>query len=289
MFIKDIFSTKKLSISFEIFPPKNDNSLSGIYKTIEELKGLKPDFISVTYGAGGSSKDKTIEIASTIKNKYNIETLAHLTCITSTKGEIDNILNELKKNNIYNILALRGDIPENFQVREDLNYKYAKDLIKEVIKKKDFGIAAAAYPEGHLESKDIDEDIEHLKEKVECGVDFLITQLFFDNNNFYNFREKLYKYGVNVPIVTGIMPVTNKNQIQRIVALSGAFVPEKLKSILDKYQDQPESLKEAGIEYAIGQVTDLISNGVQGIHVYTMNKSDVVGKIIKNISEADLK
>ena len=283
MFIKDIFSNKRLTISFELFPPKGDKNFGGINSTIEELKKLSPDFISVTYGAGGSSRSRTIELASIIKNKYDIETIAHLTCITSSKEEIDGILDELKSNNINNVLALRGDIPKDFKTKE--SFKYAKDLIYEIAQRKDFSISAAAYPEGHVECADIGKNIEYLKEKVEKGADFLITQLFFDNDNFYNFREELYKNNINVPVITGIIPVLDKKQIERIATLSGAIIPKKIKRIMDKYEHSPEALKEAGIAYTSEQIVDLISNDVQGIHLYTMNKHNAAKEIIENIHE----
>ncbi|KZL89802.1 methylenetetrahydrofolate reductase [NAD(P)H] [Clostridium magnum] len=285
MFIKDIISSKKLSISFEVFPPKNDMPLDGVYKTIGELAELNPDFISVTYGAGGSSKGRTIEIASTIKNKYGIEAVAHLTCATSTKEEINNILSELKDNGIENILALRGDIPDGFKISDNLNYKYAKDLIGEISERKKFSISAAAYPEGHTECSSLEDDIRHLKEKVDCGAEVLITQLFFDNNKFYEFKEKLYKHNINVPVITGIMPVVNRNIIERIGVLSGAFIPQKLKNIIDKYENSPEALVDAVIAYSTEQISDLIVNGVDGVHIYAMNKSAVAKRIMKNIKE----
>lgn len=281
MFIKDIFLNKRLTISFELFPPKDDKNFQGISNTIEELKKLNPDFISVTYGAGGSSRDRTIELASIIKNRYDIETIAHLTCITSSKEEINGILDELKSNNIRNVLALRGDIPKDFKTKED--FKYAKDLINEIAKRKDFSISAAAYPEGHIECGDMGKNVDYLKEKVEKGAEFLITQLFFDNDNFYNFREELYKNNINVPVITGIIPILDKKQIERIAVLSGAIIPQKVKKFIDKYENNHEALKEAGIEYASEQIVDLISNDVQGIHLYTMNKHNASKEIIGNI------
>lgn len=285
MLIRDIIANKKLSISFEVFPPKKDMPLDGVFKTIEELKNLNPDFISVTYGAGGSSKGRTIEIASAIKNKYGIETVAHLTGITSTKEEIKDVLDELKNNSIENVLALRGDIPNDFQINDNLDYKHSKDLIRDISERKDFSIAAAAYPEGHVEWRDLEDNIRYLKEKVDCGAEVLITQLFFDNNNFYEFREKLYKYNINVPVITGIMPVIDKKIIERIGMLSGAFIPQKLKNILDKYEGSSEALFEAGMAYTTEQISDLIVNGVQGIHIYAMNKPFVVKRIVENIKE----
>ncbi|MBC2579538.1 methylenetetrahydrofolate reductase [NAD(P)H] [Clostridium sp. DJ247] len=283
MFIKDILSEKKQTVSFEIFPPKKDQNLDSIYKTIAELSKLKPDFISVTYGAGGSSKDRTVEISSKIKNEFGIEALAHLTCVSSTKDEIKEILSELKNHNVNNVLALRGDIPKDFAGKEDLNYKYAKDLIRDIWDIGEFSIAAAAYPEGHIECTDIDEDIKHLKEKVSEGVDFLITQLFFDNNIFNKFADKIHKNNINIPVIAGIMPITSVKQIERIVSLSGAVIPEMLKEIISKYEHDQQAFKEYAIGYAIEQINNLINNGVKGVHIYTMNKPEVALKIMENI------
>lgn len=285
MLIKDIFTSKKTVISFEIFPPKKDYPVETIYETLDLLKDLTPDFISVTYGAGGSSKDRTVEIASAVKNKYQIECLAHLTCISSSKTEINTILNELKNNNISNIMALRGDLPQNQDFNFDnLEFKYAKELVKYISKTDNFCIGAAAYPEGHVECSDKEKDLLHLKEKVNQGVDFLITQLFFDNNYFYRFKENLEKINVNVPLCAGIMPVLNIKQIQRIVSLCGASIPSKLAKIIARYSDNPEALKQAGITYATEQIIDLISWGVDGIHIYTMNRPETTKEILKNIS-----
>ncbi len=283
MFIKDIFLKKSPVISFEIFPPKKEYPIEIIYDTVEGLKGLNPDFISVTYGAGGSNKDRTIEIASTVKNKYGIETLAHLTCYTSTKKETEFILEKLKRNNIDNILALRGDPPINkFHGKSD--YKYAKDLVRHIKKIGKFSIGAAAYPEGHIECNSLDKDIENLKQKVDCGVDFLVTQLFFDNEKFYEYKDKLIKKNIDIPIMAGIMPVLNKKQIKKMVSLSGATLPKKFIRILNKYEYQPEALKEAGIIYATEQIIDLLSWGVDGIHIYTMNKPKIASEIVQKFS-----
>jgi len=286
MLIKDMFVKRKPVISFEVFPPKKEFSVETIYETVEALKDLKPDFISVTYGAGGSSKDRTLEISSLIKNKYGIETLAHLTCIAATKEEVESTLSSLKKNNISNVLALRGDLPvdPNFKFPNPLHYQYAKDLIGHIKDSKNFSIGAAAYPEGHIECKDLALDVAYLKEKVEKGADFLITQLFFDNELFYNFKEKLIAQNINIPISTGIMPVLHKNQINRLVSLCGANLPKKFVRILEKYEHNAEALRDAGIAYATEQIIDLLSFGVDGIHIYTMNRPQVTRRIIENIS-----
>lgn len=277
---------KKPVISFEIFPPKKDDPIDTIYDTIEALKDLKPDFISVTYGAGGSSRDKTVEIASTIKNRYYIEALAHLTCVTLTEEKLESFVQELKSNNVHNIMALRGDLPEGYtdNLVKDNQFKYASDLIEKIRKEGTFGIGGACYPEGHLESTNLEADIENLKRKVDNGADFLVTQLFFDNELFYRFKDLACKKGINIPITAGIMPVTNKKQIERIVSLSGATLPAKFIRIMEKYKNSPQALREAGIVYATEQIVDLLSWGVDGIHLYTMNRPETCRRIIQSIS-----
>ncbi len=285
MKIKDLYNKDRTLLSFEIFPPKKDYPLETIFQTIEELKDLEPDFISVTYGAGGSSKDRTVEIAAKIKNEYQIEALAHLTCISSTTMEINHILEALKKNHIENILALRGDLPENpdFEFPSPLQYTYAKNLIHHINKSEKGSVGAACYPEGHPSCKSRIQDIKYLKEKVDAGVDFLVSQLFFDNELFYRFMEELDLAGINVPVSAGIMPALNTKQIFRMQKLSGCSLPPKFKRILDKYENNPEALKEAGEAYALEQIIDLMAWGVDGIHLYTMNKSETARKIAKNI------
>lgn len=283
MNINNLFNEKKLVFSFEIFPPKQESKIDTVYSTLDELKGLSPDFISVTYGAGGSlSKNMTCEISSIIKNKYKIEPLAHLTCINSTRNKVDNILSELKNQGIDNILALRGDLP--FESNIGGEFTYASDLISYIKDKKDFNIVGACYPEGHLESKSYEDDLLNLKKKEEAGVTHLISQLFFDNEYFYNFLDKKEKHGINIPIQAGIMPVINTKQIKRIVSLCGAKVPNKFIKIMNKYEYNPEALRDAGIAYATEQIIDLISSGVDGIHLYTMNNPYVAKKISESIS-----
>ncbi|MFA6940631.1 MAG: methylenetetrahydrofolate reductase [NAD(P)H], partial [Clostridiaceae bacterium] len=271
---------KKTVMSLEIFPPKTTSPIDTVLNTLEELKNLKPDFISVTYGAAGSGRSNTTKIASLIKNKYNIEALAHLTCISSTEAEIDNILKELKDNNIQNILALRGDIPVDTDVKGE--FTYANDLVQRIKEAGDFSVSAACYPEGHVEASNLIEDMKNLKLKVKSGADFLITQMFFDNGLFYNFREKLDLLGVNIPVSAGIMPVINKKQIEKITSFCGASLPAKFKRILLKYENNPEALKQAGIVYATEQIIDLLAEGVDGIHLYTMNRPEVAKKIFEN-------
>lgn len=281
MFIRDTFLEKQTILSFEIFPPKSNETLFNI---IEKLKNFDPGFISVTYGAGGSSKDRTVEIASIIKNKYSIEALAHLTCITSTKEEIEEVVENLKVNKIENILALRGDIPENFTIGKEHLYRYGKDLINKLKIDTNLCIGAAAYPEGHNECKDLDMSVRYLKEKVDAGADFLITQLFFDNNNFFKFKEKMYKYNIKVPVTIGIMPAVNKILIEKIQKLSGFMIPDKVKNFMNKYENNEEDLKKAGIEYASCQIEELLQNKVDGVHLYTMNKPGIVKSILDNVS-----
>lgn len=283
MKIKEIFNNKGVSFSFEVFPPKATSPVSTIYNTLEELKDLNPDFISVTYGAGGSlTGNRTLELSSLVKEKYNIEALAHLTCIGATKEEIKHILDDFKKNNIENILALRGDIPTGENVRGD--FKYASDLIEFIKSNGDFNIAAACYPEGHVRGRDLKEDIKHLKLKEEAGASHFISQLFFDNNHFYNFLEQKDKYNIKAPVEAGIMPVINKKQIERIVSLCGVEIPQKFIKIMERYEHDKDALRDAGIAYAVEQIVDLISSGVDGIHLYTMNNPYVARKITNSIS-----
>ncbi|MDS1002419.1 methylenetetrahydrofolate reductase [NAD(P)H] [Clostridium sporogenes] len=281
MHIKELFNEKKLVFSFEIFPPKVTSSIKTIYETLEELKDLTPDFISVTYGAGGSLKDnKTCELSSLVKNKYGIEALAHLTCINSTKEDIDLIIKELKENNIENILALRGDIPKDKNIIGE--YNYAFELIEKIKASNNLGISGACYPEGHIECKSLDQDIRELKRKVDAGAEHLISQLFFDNNIFYEFLNKTQQKSINVPIQAGIMPVVNKKQIERIVKISGATLPKKFMKILDKYEYDKKAMEDAGIAYAVEQIVDLVSSGVKGIHLYTMNNPYIARKITES-------
>ncbi|MGN0606421.1 MAG: methylenetetrahydrofolate reductase [NAD(P)H] [Oscillospiraceae bacterium] len=284
MKIKDMFSENKTVFSFEIFPPKKTSSIDTIYSTLEELHDLSPDFISVTYGAGGNGANSlTCEIASTIKNKYGIESVAHLPCINFTKSEITSILNEFKENGIENILALRGDINPDIPPKQD--FKYASELI-EFIKQTNnsFDIAGACYPECHIEAESMVDDIKNLKHKVDCGAEHLISQLFFDNQLFYSFQEKARIAGIDVPIEAGIMPVVNKKQIERMVSMCGASLPSKFSKMMQRYEYHPDALRDAGIAYAIDQIVDLISHGVDGIHLYTMNNPYVARKISDAVS-----
>lgn len=280
MRIVKLFEEKEFVYSFEIFPPKPVYPIDSVYSTIDELSKLKPDFISVTYGAGGSiTNNRTAEIASIIKNKYSIEALAHLTCVNSTKEQINHVINDLKEKGIENILALRGDIIEG---GEPLGiFKNSQDIIRFAKANSDFGISAASYPEGHMESKDKSIDIEILKLKEEAGADHFVSQVFFDNKYFYELLNKAEQKGVKSPIQAGVMPVVNKKQIERIISLSGCSIPEKFIKIINKYEHDKEALRDAGIAFALDQIVDLISSGVKGVHLYTMN-NPYIAKIITN-------
>ena len=282
MKISSLYNGEKTVLSFEVFPPKKNGSLETVYNTIGELQSLRPDYISVTYGAGGSAANNfTCDIASLIKNRYGIEAMAHLTCINSSKADVDRILEELKENNIENILALRGDINPDFEPKKD--FLHANDLVSYINTKGDFGISVAGYPETHFEAPSGVVDIKNLKNKVECGAQSIVTQLFFNNAYFYRFRERCDKEEIQVPISAGIMPVTNKNQIERMVSMCGASLPRKFVKMIQKYEDRPEALVDAGIAYAVDQIVDLIANDVDGIHIYTMNNPYIAKKITESI------
>lgn len=282
MNIADLFK-KKTVFSFEVFPPKKESGVETIYKTLEELKQLNPDFISVTYGAGGVgvANATTVDLCSKIKNEYGIETIAHLTCLYNTKEDIDSILEELKEKGIDNILALRGDVNPNFELKHD--FRYASELTEYIMSKNmGFNVSGGCYPEVHQEAESMIADIKNLKKKIDAGADHLISQLFFDNNAFYDFIEKVRIAGIDVPIEAGIMPVTNKKQIERMVSMCGASIPAKLSKVLQRFGDNPEAMRDAGISYAIDQIIDLVANGVEGIHIYTMNDPYIAGKITKS-------
>ena len=282
MHIDSLFLKKKSVLSFEIFPPKRDTAIKSIDETLEILAGLNPDFISVTYGAGGSEAGKkTIELAKTIKEKYAIEPVVHLTCMNHTKEDIRQILNDFQKEDIHNILALRGDKNPDIDTKSD--FAYATELVKLIKESGEFGISGACYPEGHIEAKSKEEDIIHLKEKVDAGVTHLVSQLFFDNDLFFEFQKKVKDAGIMVPIEAGIMPVINKAQVERMVTLCGASIPEKFQKIMKLYGDNKEALFDAGIAYAVNQIVELLAEGVDGIHVYTMNNPRVANRICEGI------
>lgn len=286
MKIKNMLDRKKFTLSFEVFPPKREGSIENLFSTIKELEELKPDFISVTYGAGGSTREKTIEISSKVKNEYKMEVLAHLTCVQSTKEDIAAILKALKKENVENILALRGDPPEGmekFQKTEG-GFGYANELVEFIRMCDDFSIGVAGYPEGHIEAPSLQVDMINLKRKVDAGADFIITQLFFDNDVFYNFRDHAMELKINVPIIPGIFPILNYNQVKRISSLSGVKITSRLGSKIEKNKDKPEEVEKYGVEYAIIQVENLLKNEIDGLHVYCMNRSQPVKKILKELS-----
>ncbi len=277
MKIVELFKRKTV-LSFEVFPPKRTSPIETIYDTLDELKALNPDFISVTYGAGGCENSKTtLSIASTIKNGYGVESVAHLPCINLSKEDVLQLLMELKKNNIENILALRGDINPEIPPRKD--FLHASDLVAFIKNHGDFNIIGACYPEGHCESGGLINDIRNLKIKVDAGTDQLISQLFFNNDYFYAFRERACLAGINVPVEAGIMPVINKKQIERMVSLCGVELPRKFVKMMEKYENNPVAMRDAGIAYAIDQIVDLIAQGVDGIHLYTMNNPYIAKKI----------
>lgn len=282
MKIKELLSQDKVNFSCEIFPPKKDGDFSGVLSVVDHISELGADYISVTYGAGGSTSKKTVEIASYIQNEKRKTAIAHLTCIDSTKEQVCEQLAGLKAAGIENIMALRGDKPKDFT--ESPHYSYAIELIQDIHANGDFCVGAACYPEGHVECAHKQEDIAHLKEKVDAGVDFLTTQMFFDNNLFYKFLYQTLAAGITVPIVPGIMPIINARQVKRSAELSGSTMPTRFLAIADKFSDDPLSMEQAGIAYATDQIVDLIANGVKYIHLYTMNRPRTAEKILSNLS-----
>lgn len=285
MRIKEHLMNGKVNLSFEVFPPKTDAKYDGVIAAVDAIATLKPSFISVTYGAGGGTSQNTVKIASHIQNELGVDSIAHLTCVSSTKEEVKRQIQELKENGIQNILALRGDIPKDSAFPIPNQYKYAYELIEDIKAQGDFCIGAACYPEGHVESEHKEDDISHLKQKVDCGVDFLTTQMFFDNSVFYNFLYRIREKGITVPVIPGIMPVTNGKQIARSCQLSGAVLPSRFRAIVDRFGENPKAMQQAGIAYATDQIIDLIANGIQNIHVYSMNKPEVASAIMANLSE----
>lgn len=284
MKVIDIIKSGKPSLSLEVFPPKTDDKFESVKSVTEEIAALSPSFMSVTYGAGGGTSDFTVSIANNIQDKYNVPALAHLSCISSTKERVQSQLAQLKEAGIENILALRGDIPEGMSM-DHLDYHYASELISEIKKSGDFCIGGACYPESHPESESSFEDIKNLKIKQDCGCDFFTTQMFFDNNILYNFLYRAREAGINVPIVAGIMPVTNARSIKRICAINNSLLPQRFIRIVDKFGSDPDKMMQAGIAYATEQIVDLFANGVNAVHVYTMNKPEVARAIMENISK----
>lgn len=288
MKIIDILNNGKMSMSFEVFPPKTDTAFENVSRATQEIAKLKPSYMSITYGAGGGTSKYTLDIAENIMKDFGVPTLAHLTCVSSSRETVRERIEEMNARGINNVLALRGDIPADMENddRSDWSYRYAVDLIREIKESGyDFCIGGACYPEIHPESSNQKEDIKHLKEKVDAGCEFLTTQMFFDNNLLYNFLYKIREAGITVPIVAGIMPITNANQVDRAIKLSGSFMPQRFKSLVDKFGSDPLAMKQAGIAYATDQIIDLYANGLTNIHVYSMNKPDVAQKIQANLSD----
>ena len=284
MKISDVLSNNKVTVSFEVFPPKQWDKIENTKALVREMSTANPSFMSVTYGAAGTQSGFTTEIANEIKNS-GITPLSHLTCLTSTRDKIHEVVTELKENNIQNILALRGDIPKGFVFPDEQYFEHAYQLINEIKELGDFCIGGACYPEIHPESKNMVEDIEYLKYKVDCGAQFLTSQMFFDNDKFLNFYEMCRIKGINVPIIAGIMPITNAKQIMRSIELSNCSVPKKFYRIMERFGDDAKSMKQAGIIYATEQIIDLMANGVNNIHIYTMNKPDVAQAIMSGLSD----
>ena len=288
MKIIDLITKESLSLSFEVFPPKSETSFESVKAATEEIAKLTPAFMSVTYGAGGGTSKYTLDIARNINETYGVPTLGHLTCVSSTKETVREKIEEIISAGIENVMALRGDIPENMKDsdRSGWDYRYAIDLVRELKEaNSDFCIGGACYPEIHPESATSKEDIKYLKEKVDAGCDFLTTQMFFDNNLLYSFLYKIREAGITVPVIPGIMPITNANQVERAVKLSGSFMPQRFKSLVDKFGDNPAAMKQAGIAYATDQIIDLYANGITNVHIYSMNKPDVAAKIQDNLSD----
>lgn len=288
MKVIDLLRKETLSLSFEVFPPKVDSSFDSVKNATEEIAKLKPAFMSVTYGAGGGTSKYTLDIAKNIKDKYDVSTLAHLTCVSSTRGTVKQRIEDLKNAGIENIMALRGDIPAELanSDRSTWHYNHAVELIRDLKESgADFCIGGACYPEVHPESLNQKDDIKYLKEKVDAGCQFLTTQMFFDNNLLYNFLYKIREAGITVPVVAGIMPITNANQVARALSLSGSYVPQRFKSLVDKFGHDPAAMKQAGIAYATDQIIDLFANNITNVHVYSMNKPDVAMKIQSNLSD----
>ena len=288
MKIIDLLKKPRLSLSFEVFPPKTEMGFESVKVATEEIARLRPAFMSVTYGAGGGTSRYTLDIAKNIKEMYDVPTLAHLTCVSSTRETVKEKIRAIREAGIENVMALRGDIPAGMENedRRGWDYRYAIDLVRELKEENpDFCIGGACYPEIHPESSNQKEDILHLKEKVDAGCEFLTTQMFFDNNLLYNFLYKIREAGITVPIIPGIMPITNANQVDRAMKLSGSFMPQRFKSLVDKFGSDPAAMKQAGIAYATDQIIDLYANGITNVHVYSMNKPDVAEKIQCNLSD----
>ena len=288
MKITDILKNETLSLSFEVFPPKTESNFDSVKHATEEIAKLRPAFMSVTYGAGGGTSRYTLEIAKSIKEQYGVPSIAHLTCVSSTRETVHERIGEILAAGIQNVMALRGDIPAGLEDadRSHWDYRHAVELVRELAESgADLCIGGACYPEIHPESANQKEDIRYLKEKVDAGCSFLTTQMFFDNNLLYNFLYKIREAGITVPVIPGIMPITNGNQVARAIQLSGSFMPQRFKALVDKFGSSPAAMKQAGIAYATDQIIDLYANGITHVHVYSMNKPDVAAAILANLSD----
>ena len=285
MKLRDIIGKDKVTLSFEVFPPKTQTNNESVFDAAMGVAALKPDFMSVTYGAGGSTRENTVKFADAIQSKYDVTTIAHLTCVGATKADIRKTVEEMKVAGIENILALRGDRPAEFEGDPFTDFHYASELIAELKTMGDFCIGGACYPEGHTEAANKKEDILNLKKKVDAGCEFLTTQMFFDNNILYNFLYRIREQGITVPVIAGIMPITRATQVKTAVELSGTNVPERFRNLVDHFGTNPAAMEQAGIAYATDQIIDLIANGINNIHVYSMNKPHIAEGIMKNISE----
>ena len=285
MKLRDIIGKDKVTVSFEVFPPKTQTNYESVFDAAMGVAALKPDFMSVTYGAGGSTRENTVKFADAIQSKYDVTTIAHLTCVGATKADIRKTVEEMKVAGIENILALRGDRPAEFEGDPFTDFHYASELIAELKTMGAFCIGGACYPEGHTEATNKKEDILNLKKKVDAGCEFLTTQMFFDNNILYNFLYRIREQGITVPVIAGIMPITRATQVKTAVELSGTNVPERFRNLVDHFGTNPAAMEQAGIAYATDQIIDLIANGINNIHVYSMNKPHIAEGIKKNISE----
>ncbi|MBO5279967.1 MAG: methylenetetrahydrofolate reductase [NAD(P)H] [Clostridia bacterium] len=288
MKIIDILTNGRANLSFEVFPPKTDSAFDSVEAAVEEIASYRPAFMSVTYGAGGGTSKYTLDIAKNIKKLYGVPTLAHLTCVSSTRETVRARIEDIKNVGVQNVMALRGDLTPELEGtdRSRWDYRHAIDLVRELRESgADFCIGGACYPEIHTESANQKDDIKYLKEKVDAGCDFLTTQMFFDNNLLYNFLYKIREAGITVPVIPGIMPITNAKQVERAIKMSGSHMPQRFKSLVDHFGSNPEAMNQAGIAYATDQIIDLYANGITNVHVYSMNKPDVAKKLQDNLSE----
>ena len=285
MKIREMLQKDHVTLSFEVFPPKTEANFQSVYQAAMNVAALKPSYMSVTYGAGGSTRGNTVTIAKDIQDKMGVEAIAHLTCVGAAREDIRQTLSELQAAGIENILALRGDRPKNFEGDPFVDFRYASELVEEIKAFGDFCVGGACYPEGHVDALNKKSDIENLKRKVEAGCEYLTTQMFFDNNIYYNFLYRIREAGITVPVIPGIMPITRANQVKTACALSGCNVPERFRNLVDHFGENPLAMQQAGIAYATDQIIDLIANGVRHIHVYSMNKPEVAAGIQRNLSE----